>query len=369
MVNSRNMGNNRFLRQCSLFLFSLLSALLVARGALAFERTKLPSGALVYWGSAQAAINLGFGCPETPLSNWGPCWDDAATDALNQWNTAAKFRFSRASAQAADPCAHTDRVNTTAFASSICGAGFGPALAVTIVVGNSTNGELIDADTLVDSARPWSTYPGPLQRNPATNAVAVYDFHRVVMHEFGHSLGLNHPDVAGQTVNALMNSRVSDTDGLQADDIAGVNAIYPLNSAGDALLEDPPDGSTVSGISIIRGWACSAGHIDLQIDGATFQAAYPTIREDTRTACGGRDNTGFSFLFNWNRLGPGTHQVIALRDGVEFDRATVNIVWLGTEFLKGVNGAYLLPDFPIPGHNAVVEWRESLQNFLIVDTE
>jgi hypothetical protein len=54
------------------------------------------------------------------------------------------------------------------------------------------------------------------------------DFHRVALHEFGHVLGLDHPDQASpkQTVNAVMNSVISNTDSLQADDIDGAKSIY-----------------------------------------------------------------------------------------------------------------------------------------------
>jgi hypothetical protein len=157
---------------------------------------------------------------------------------------------------------------------------------------------------------------------------------------------------------------------VQADDIAGVNAIYPTSpsTSPDALLEDPQAGTVLSGLTVIRGWVCAAGRIDLQIDGSIFQAAYPTSRPDTQPVCG-TANTGFSFLLNWNSLGNGPHTVVALRDGVEFGRATVTVVTLGQEFLTGASGQYLLPNFPTPGRNVIVEWRESLQNFVMVGVQ
>jgi len=238
---------------------------------------------------------------------------------------------------------------------------------VTIASGFS-DGTLADADVLLDVGRSWSTYSGPLRRD-GTGRVAVYDFHRVAMHEFGHVLGLDHPDQNGQVVIALMNSRVSDIDDVQADDIAGVNAIYPSAAADGALLEDPQPGAVMSGLTILRGWACSAGRIDLQIDGVSFRAAYPTARGDTAARCNDDGNNGFSFLFNWNLAGDGVHTVVALKDGVEFSRVTVNVVTLGEEFLTGVRGRYILPNFPTAGRNVIVEWRESLQNFVIVGEE
>ncbi|HXG19211.1 MAG TPA: matrixin family metalloprotease [Methylomirabilota bacterium] len=350
--------------------FLLLETLGVASSVHAFARTMLSSGAVVYWGEGQVGLNLRFGCPDLPLSTWGPCWDDAAADALHQWNVAAvKFRFAYSvPAPPTDPCAHTDRVNTATFASSICGMGFGSALAVTFVVSNSTTGELIDADTLVDSSRRWSTYEGALQRDPSTGAVSVYDFHRVVMHEFGHTLGLGHPDTAGQTVFALMNSRISDLDSLQTDDIAGVNAIYPAQEPpSDASLENPQPGDFVSGVNLISGWACAAQQIEIQIDNFPPQlAAYGTPRADTLPVCGDANN-GFGFLINWANLGDGVHLIIARKDGIEFARRTFIVTTLGTDFLRGARGRYLLPNFN--GQNLVIEWKESLQNFVIIDRQ
>src|SRR5207248_2719444 len=42
-----------------------------------------------------------------------------------------------------------------------------------------------------------------------------------------HVLGLDHPDQAGQTVSAIMNSVVSDLDSLTSDDVNGAQALYP----------------------------------------------------------------------------------------------------------------------------------------------
>ena len=54
------------------------------------------------------------------------------------------------------------------------------------------------------------------------------DIRRVTIHELGHVLGLDHPDQATppQTVTAVMNSSESDTDTMQADDIAGAQGLY-----------------------------------------------------------------------------------------------------------------------------------------------
>ena len=332
--------------------------------ALAFVRRTVPSGAAVFWPDAQATLNLRLGCPASPLPNWGPCWDDAATDAAARWNGAAvRFRFFRQSpAVSSDPCAHTDRLNTVAFQSTICGMAFGEALAVTVSAANAATGALVDTDVLFDSARQWSTYPGPLRPN-------TLDFHRIAIHEFGHVLGLNHPDEFGQSVVAIMNSRISDIDGLQPDDIAGVNAIYPAAAPPAGTLENPQAGSFQSGIGLVSGWKCTANTITVSFDsGPQLLAAYGTSREDTRSVCGDANN-GFGLLFNWNLLGDGVHTIRAFADGVQFASATFTVTTFGTEFLRGASGRYTLLDFPRAGTNVIIRWQESAQNFVIESVE
>ena len=264
-------------------------------------------------------------------------------------------------AVAADPC-DTDGNRTIAFRSTLCGGrGFGSSLAVTYFLVNPSTGAFVDADTVFDEKRTWVTYPGPLQTNAA--GTIVYDFHRVVVHELGHILGLDHPDDAGQTVTAIMNRRVSDLDTTQSDDLAGIRAIYPATvTAIHGMLENPQPASAVSGISTVSGWVCTASQVTIKIDGSIIiPATYGTPRADTRASCGD-DNNGFGLLINWNNLSAGTHQVVAFADGIEFGRATVTVTTLGTNFLRGASGTYVVP---FDGHSVTLKWEESLQNFTI----
>lgn len=337
----------------------LIACLLLAPGTWAFVRTTF-NGAAVFWQDTQAVLNLRLGCPSTPLTNWGPCWDDAAEDAAGHWNAvAARFRFFKeAPSVAVDPC-NLDGVNTAAFSNTLCGLAFPPGvLAVTLVTGMNT-GAISEAYVLFNASFNWSTYPGPL-------LPGVQDFHRVAIHEFGHVLGLAHPDEHGQNVVAIMNTAVSDIDSLQADDIAGVNAIYPSAVGPTGILENPPQGGVASGVSTISGWVCNANQVELRIDGLPILAAYGTSREDTRPVCGDANN-GFGLLFNWNLLDDGPRTIVAYADGVEFARATFTVATLGQEFLTGASGAFILPNFA--GRDVIIEWQESLQNFGIIGTQ
>src|SRR5205085_7243570 len=78
---------------------------------------------------------------------------------------------------------------------------------------------------IFNTAVKFNSYRGPIQSAPRTRQ-AIYDCPRVALREFGHSLGLAHPDEHGQNVVALMNSIISDLDHLADDDIAGGRFLY-----------------------------------------------------------------------------------------------------------------------------------------------
>ena len=134
-------------------------------------------------------------------------------------------------------------------------------------------------------------------------------------------------------------------------------------------LENPGPASFQSGIGVISGWVCEADRVEIEIETAggavsMLEAAYGTERLDTARMCEDTDN-GFGLLFNWNLLGDGEHEVAASVDGVELGRATVTVTTLGVEFLRGVEGACMVDDFPSPGQTVTLEWQQTSQNFVI----
>ena len=158
-------------------------------------------------------------------------FNDSAADALATWNqhlVHLKFRWLPGSILSPS---ETDADNSVFFSSGVYGDTFGNnVLAITLI---SSRGPVVtETDVIFNSAEIWDSYRGPQQGD-------VFDFHRVALHEFGHVLGLDHPDQAGQSVSALMNSKIGSLDRLTDDDIAGARSIYDTGPAYQASIPSP----------------------------------------------------------------------------------------------------------------------------------
>ena len=133
-------------------------------------------------------------------------------------------------------------------------------------------------------------------------------------------------------------------------------------------LENPGVDSFQSGVGVLSGWVCDAGVVEIELNGMPQEAAYGTERGDTAGVCGDTDN-GFGLLFNWNLLGDGAHDVVALVDGVELDRATVTVTTLGEEFVTDAVGETAVEDFPSEGETVRLVWQQANQNFVLASED
>ena len=149
-------------------------------------------------------------------------WNAVSEGALAAWNPflgGVSFRVERDSSAGVSL---RNSVNNVVWKDDVYGDSFGDAVAVAISL--SRGGTMTEVDVLFNRGLSWNSYRGNLRR--AAGGEWLYDLRRVALHEFGHVLGLDHPDQHGQSVTAVMNSRVSNVDSLQTDDTSGARAIY-----------------------------------------------------------------------------------------------------------------------------------------------
>ncbi|MGI8432334.1 MAG: DVUA0089 family protein [Chthoniobacterales bacterium] len=166
-----------------------------------------------------------------PLIDGFKSFNASAADALREWDAlAAHLQFQPILSSPVVP-ASNDLEMSVFFSGTIFGDTFGSStLAVTLI--SDRSGIISETDTIFNTVFHWDSYDGPLRPG-------IEDFHRVALHEFGHTLGLDHPDQAGQTVLAIMNSRESGIFTPQRDDIAGIEALYANGPAEQSPVPAP----------------------------------------------------------------------------------------------------------------------------------
>jgi hypothetical protein len=181
------------------------------------------------WTNSPVVMQLQLGATAAPLLDGSASWGASAEDALASWSanlTNVKFSVVRDSTAA---IALDNSLNNVFWSSTIYGDAWDDrTLAITLSSYAVPRNNYTEADVIFNNTLNWNSYRGALRRSGGKN---LYDFHRVALHEFGHVLGLNHPDDISQNVSAIMNSTSGDVDALTADDIAGAKAIYDSSAA------------------------------------------------------------------------------------------------------------------------------------------
>ena len=190
------------------------------------------------WPDGNIAMEMQLGVSGA-LIDGSADWDDCAIAGLDQWNEhldGAGVSFNAIRNSTRTPAAN-DSVNSVFFADDIFGTPFGAqTLAVTqtfifLEDGIDTTAE---SDVVFNHAKGFNCFRGPTGLGATPERSNTTDLQRVAMHEFGHVLGLGHPDQAmpPQTVHAIMNAFIGDTDALQLDDIQGALRLYGVSGVG-----------------------------------------------------------------------------------------------------------------------------------------
>src|SRR5438105_6827760 len=181
----------------------------------ALEGQHWPAGTLV-------TFQMGLGSAGRTLIDGNTSWDTAAAPALTAWNN-VMARLQYIDTVTSPPVSSGDGVNAVVFSNTVFGQKFGSGtLAVTYWRSSGSN--TVETDILFNRNQQFDSYRGPLRFG--TDGWTIGDIRRVLIHELGHALGLDHPDQHGQHVDAIMNSVTSDREMLSTDDISGAQSMY-----------------------------------------------------------------------------------------------------------------------------------------------
>ena len=220
----------------------------------------------------------------------GPKYTSAAKRALEAWGYLKNnWRFSTQETTSDTYVCYSDldSYKSVAFGDTYCGFEFAPTtLAITATTWDpdfvtlfDRDGFYKDADVIFNSKDwSWDVYSGPLRSD-------VADFNRVAIHEFGHVIGLNHPDENGQSRDAIMNSRAGDTEDLQLDDVLGIGGLrYGGSYRPDLVVGKPTaSGNLVAGqdfdmSAVVRNrgnHALAAGSTEVRYEYLDFSGSFP----------------------------------------------------------------------------------------------
>lgn len=235
------------------------------------------------WASGDILMELQLGSSGGTLIDGSTSWDVSAEHALADWNEQiGRSRFTvrrNSTASTGMPSVY----NNVIWGDDIYGRAFGTNV-VAYALTWMRNGVVVEGDVIVNRAKSWNSYPGPWRFNPNTA-----DLHRTLLHEFGHILGLDHPDEHGQSVSAVMNSLLADLDHLSADDIAGGVSLY-----GSPSNPTPPSPSTSPGAPGSLAASASGATVSLSWRAPTTGGTPTTYYVEAGSSAGATNLANFS---------------------------------------------------------------------------
>ena len=184
------------------------------------------------WAAGSTVVmHLQFGSSSGPLIDGSNSWNTPAENALSIWNpflSSMSFSVVRDSSVGNSS---GNRINNVSFGDDVYGEPFGSdVLAVATSWYRTSDNAYTEGDVVFNRKYTWNSYRG--NRRSGT-----IDLRRVALHEFGHVLGLTHPDDHSQSVSAIMNSKIGDLDSLQSDDTNGARAIYGAAPAAPVVTD------------------------------------------------------------------------------------------------------------------------------------
>ncbi|HEY0946758.1 MAG TPA: immunoglobulin domain-containing protein [Opitutaceae bacterium] len=213
-------------------------ALVLASAATARLAAYEPDGGEL-WPDGTITMHLQMG--SSPTLSDGSTYNTSLDEALKQWNrNLGRVQFTSVIGSSV-PVSRGNGYNNVTLRNDIYGQAFGENV-IAVALWRTNDTTRIEGDVIFNKEETWDSYRGPL-------TYPKYDIRRVALHEFGHVLGLTHPDEAGQYVTAVMNSRTSNVDALQVDDRQGAASLYGVgldNPFSPPYINWPPNDVTVA---------------------------------------------------------------------------------------------------------------------------
>lgn len=208
------------------------------------------------WLTPTIPVRVQLGPSNITLADGSTTWDAVVENALALWNEQiAGTQFTYTEAPPGTAASQGDGINSMQFASTIYGDKFGAStLAITLI--NFSGSQTTETDVLFNTAFRFNSYRGVYA---IFDGISYFDLHRIAVHELGHVLGLDHPDEHGQTVVAIMNSKVSEIFNLQTDDIEGAVSLYgappnpPTPTGNGQIVQISTRGSVGTGDNVMIG--------------------------------------------------------------------------------------------------------------------
>jgi FG-GAP-like repeat/Matrixin len=322
-------------------------------------------------------LQFGLGAARRVLLDGNTTWDGAAAPAADPWNQVLSQLQLQVNLVLNLPVAYGDGVNSVVFSGNIFGETFDPRV-LAVTVRRLSGSTIVEMDVLFNNQQSFDSYRGPLRSD--RNNAPIYDIRRVLLHELGHVIGLDHPDTHGQQVEAIMNSIISNRDTLSADDIAGARALsgpaperttprtdFNADGFGDYLLFNPTTRQTaiwllrnntlangVYGPPLRAGWtlACVA---DINLDGHPDYVLFNATTHETAVwflngAAFISGSFGPKLPAGWTLIAAADANGDGQPDYVLFNTTSrQTAVWFldGTSYTGGAVGPTLLPGWTL----------------------